>query len=53
MTYSAYCVPFEDGKFGLCIMLEGFDTPEAADWFLQQVMGPFEGYEDATSETVH
>ena len=29
------------------------DTPEAAEWFLQQLMGPFEGYENATNETVH
>ena len=53
MTYSAYCMPHKDGKFGLCIMLDGFDTPEAAEWFLQQLMDPFEGYEDSTSETVH
>jgi hypothetical protein len=53
MMYSAYCMADADGKFGLCVMLEGFDTPEAAQWFLQQLMGPFEGYEEATSETVH
>ena len=53
MTYSAYCMPYEDGKFGLCIMLEGFDTPEAAHWFLQQLMGPFGGFEDVNNETVH
>jgi hypothetical protein len=46
-------MPHEDGKFGLCIMLEGFDTPEAAQWFLKQLMGPYEGFEDVNNETVH
>ena len=53
MMYSAYCMPDNDGKVGLCIFLEGFDTPEAAEWFLKQLMGPFEDYDDATHETVH
>ena len=53
MMYSAYCLADADGKFGLCVMLEGFDTPEAAQWFLKQLMGPYEGYENATDETVH
>ena len=53
MRYSAYCMPDNDGKVGRCIFLEGFDTPEAAEWFLKQLMGPFEDYEDATHETVH
>jgi len=53
MQYSAYCVPDGEGKIGLCVMLEGFDTQEAARWFLEQLMGPFEGYENTTDETVH
>jgi|TARA_R110000796_G_scaffold4498_2_gene17455 hypothetical protein len=53
MHYSAYCVPDMEGKVGLCVMLEGFDTQEAAEWFLQQLMEPFEGWEDSTGELVH
>ncbi len=53
MQYSAYCVPDMEGKVGLCVMLEGFDTQEAAEWFLQQLMGPFEGWEESAGELVH
>ncbi len=54
MLYSAFCLPdANDGTMNLCIFLEGFATPEAAQQFLEQLMGPFEGYDDATSETVH
>lgn len=54
MHYSAYCVPDGEGKVGLCLFLEGFDTLESAQWFLQQLMEPYE--EDnptPTDETVH
>jgi len=53
MVYSAYCMPDSDGKVGLCIFLEGFDTTEAAGWFLRQLMAPWEGWEDPDGETVH
>ena len=53
MHYAAYCMPDSEGKVGLCIFLKCFDTPEAAEWFLQQLMGPWEGWEDPESGTVH
>lgn len=53
MQYSAYCMPDDDGKVGLCIMLEGFDTPEAAEWFLRELMAPFEDETFFDAETMH
>ena len=55
MTYTAYCVPDPNGKVALCIMLDGFDTAEAAEWFLEQLMSPFEGWASAKEEgaTIH
>ena len=53
MHYSAYCVPDMEGEVGLCVMLEGFDTQEAAEWFLRQLMEPFEGWEESAGELVH
>ncbi len=34
-TYSAYCVPLDDGGFGMCVFMESFVSVEEAQHCLQ------------------
>lgn len=53
MIYQAYCVPAGDNTVNLCIFLEGFDTQEHAESFLDALMTPWHDEYWPISNTVH
>jgi len=53
MIYSAFCVPANDDTLHLCIFLEGFDTQEQAESFLDALMAPWHDEVWPMSATKH
>ena len=51
--YSAYCVPLDDGKFGMCVFMEPFASVEEAQEFLKILFEEDYALPVSANRTVH